>query len=690
MKTKIKPLLLKNNFLSVVALFTMLLVVAILPAAAQGLKVTTSGGQPNPNQNDGSTWDKALSAAQLAQRLTDYVFNGDPDGSGEYWLAKGAYPGLWLHRGTVILGGFAGAETTKFERDPSTNIVTIAGTTIAGYHQFVVGSDGHGDYVLLWPDGGTQVDGCTIYTGGSAMLLGNSDAYPPGTPPVVSHCTIIGGGSSGVAAAYVTGGQFRMEDCEIKNGQFAGVAESGSNTTLELLRCQIHDSGGAGVFAGGGGTLTMTDCSVIHNCTDPAGPGADPYGYWGAIHLYDPSVGTPVNISATLRHCDISQNQSVGLNIARFTGAPSDRKVLIEDCTITNNVELFGAGGGVRCYVADRRSADDVTFTNCRIVNNSAQTGGLGGSGGGFHVIGESVRVEGCVIAGNTAIGTGGAVRLQISPADASTAVPTFRDCLISGNSAGGFGGAFDLESANPKIVNCTIADNHAAAQGGAIYSYQNKGNFAFPVPAAAQYPALVANCAFAGNTASEGTVLFHTYGNYQDAEDGAPLPPTTINCTYLNGETWIRYWPIQGSHVALTLDSGSFAVADSGFVDGAAGDFHLTAGSLLRDQGDNSLVEAGELDLDAQPRIAGSAVDIGAFEFAAATPTTPPLYIGYSGNTVKVYWRNVSGWSLEQNNNLAMSANWSVNSSWTTSNGTNYLSFTSPTGNLFFRLKQQ
>jgi len=68
-------------------------------------------------------------------------------------------------------------------------------------------------------------------------------------------------------------------------------------------------------------------------------------------------------------------------------------------------------------------------------------------------------------------------------------------------------------------------------------------------------------------------------------------------------------------------------------------------------------------------------------------TPGAPTLFISHSGNTVTVYWQNVSGWNLQQNNNLAVPAGWSVNSSWTTSNGTNYLNLTSPTGNLFFRL---
>jgi hypothetical protein len=69
-------------------------------------------------------------------------------------------------------------------------------------------------------------------------------------------------------------------------------------------------------------------------------------------------------------------------------------------------------------------------------------------------------------------------------------------------------------------------------------------------------------------------------------------------------------------------------------------------------------------------------------------TPGAPTLYISHSGSTVTVFWQEVSGWNLQQNNNLAMPGGWSINSSWTTSSGTNYLNLTSPTGNLFFRLE--
>jgi len=69
-------------------------------------------------------------------------------------------------------------------------------------------------------------------------------------------------------------------------------------------------------------------------------------------------------------------------------------------------------------------------------------------------------------------------------------------------------------------------------------------------------------------------------------------------------------------------------------------------------------------------------------------TPGAPTLYISRSGNTVTVFWLNVSGWSLQQNANLATPASWSLSSGVMTSNGTNYLNLNSPAGSLFFRLK--
>jgi len=74
---------------------------------------------------------------------------------------------------------------------------------------------------------------------------------------------------------------------------------------------------------------------------------------------------------------------------------------------------------------------------------------------------------------------------------------------------------------------------------------------------------------------------------------------------------------------------------------------------------------------------------------YAVQTPGAPRLYITRSGNTVTVFWQNVLGWTLQQNNNLTVPAGWTGSSGVTTSGGTNYLNLSSPTGNLLLRLTQ-
>jgi hypothetical protein len=69
-------------------------------------------------------------------------------------------------------------------------------------------------------------------------------------------------------------------------------------------------------------------------------------------------------------------------------------------------------------------------------------------------------------------------------------------------------------------------------------------------------------------------------------------------------------------------------------------------------------------------------------------TAGAPTLTITRSGNSVIVSWPVTAGYTLQQNNNLALPAGWAASGySISTSNGTNTITITSPAGNLFFRL---
>jgi len=70
-------------------------------------------------------------------------------------------------------------------------------------------------------------------------------------------------------------------------------------------------------------------------------------------------------------------------------------------------------------------------------------------------------------------------------------------------------------------------------------------------------------------------------------------------------------------------------------------------------------------------------------------TAGLPNLTISHSGNSVIISWPNTGSYTLQQNANLALANGWTTSGySISTSNGTNSITITSPTGGLFFRLR--
>jgi hypothetical protein len=68
--------------------------------------------------------------------------------------------------------------------------------------------------------------------------------------------------------------------------------------------------------------------------------------------------------------------------------------------------------------------------------------------------------------------------------------------------------------------------------------------------------------------------------------------------------------------------------------------------------------------------------------------PGLPNLTITHSGNSVTVSWPDTGSYTLQQNSNLAAPGSWATSGySISTASGTNSITITSPTGNLFFRL---
>ena len=71
-------------------------------------------------------------------------------------------------------------------------------------------------------------------------------------------------------------------------------------------------------------------------------------------------------------------------------------------------------------------------------------------------------------------------------------------------------------------------------------------------------------------------------------------------------------------------------------------------------------------------------------------TAGAPTLTITHSSNIVKVLWPYPStGWTLQQNSNLTVPGGWMPSGGISNDGVNNFITITSPTGNLFFRLMQ-
>jgi hypothetical protein len=232
---------------------------------------------------------------------------------------------------------------------------------------------------------------------------------------------------------------------------------------------------GAGVSAGAGSRLTLTDCTVSGNAATKAGGGLDSDG------------------ALTLTDCVISGNTAGDSGGGLYNNGGTI--TLTGSTLIANSAESLGGGlcnarGGmtlVACIVASNSATRSggglfndgtLTVTRSTVSGNRAALvgGGLGSefgtvtliastvngnsstrsSGGGLWTSAPATLTD-CTIVGNDAAGGGGGVDSNASLA--------LSDCTISHNSAI-FGGGLDID-ASAIIMNCTVSGNSAENGGG-------------------------------------------------------------------------------------------------------------------------------------------------------------------------------------------------------------------------------
>jgi hypothetical protein len=300
--------------------------------------------------------------------------------------------------------------------------------------------------------------------------------------------------------------------------------------------------------------------------------------------------------------------------------------------TIIQGYPVIG-DSAVRCvYMANKATLSGFTVTQgATTLGSTSQEQ----SGGGLYCESTNATVTNCIITGNHGVGgAGGACGGTLNNCVLSSNTANYyeyygsgggvwgavlNNCLVIGNAAGWAGGGADTCTLN----NCTVVSNSAEWSGNGVYS------------------CVLNNCISYYNNSGDN------YGS------------STLNdcCTT----------PLP--------DSGTNNITSEPlFADLSGGDFRLQSNSPCINLGDNAFV-SGTADLDGNPRIIGSAVDIGAYEIQTAFPLTAAIEADYTtGATgyplnfsgLVLYGRaTTTGWDFGDgtatNGPLAVSHSWAV-----------------------------
>ncbi|MHC4095892.1 MAG: LamG-like jellyroll fold domain-containing protein [Planctomycetota bacterium] len=402
-----------------------------------------------------------------------------------------------------------------------------------------------GDTVIVYPDRYTEN---INFLGKNITVTSTS----PDDPNVVASTIIQGTGAGPV----VTFSGSESQSCVLD-----GLTITGGNTT-----------GDGGGINGNGTEATIANCVITNNHADGAGGGVS-------------------NSNGRIVRCTITGNTAGGGGGDGGGGIyVYDCHVTIEDCDINNNTAADDGGG--LCFYGSPGS----TITRCTISDNDAI--GSGADGGGIFVLGvPPILIEDCRIIRNSADGGGGGVYLG-GLAGPIPGLIQARQCLITDNTAGERGGGISCEAQiEPRISNCTIADNQVTGAAGVGYG----GGL---------------NCSNWSNVEVINSIIWSNFAEqgFQVAVRLEMPGPSTLALYHSDVEGGPG-----GAYVGLdcTLDWGIGAIdSDPQLVDPNGGDWHLGVGSPCIDAGDNTAVPPSLTDLDGNPRIVNYVIDMGAYEF--------------------------------------------------------------------------
>jgi predicted outer membrane repeat protein len=540
-------------------------------------------------------------------------------------------------------------------------LVSMAGVALAGTVWYVNQAATGANDGSSWSDAFTDLQSALTH---SSLAAGDeiwvaAGTYKPtgGTDRTVSFTLNAGVALYGGFAGGETSLDARnwVDNATVLSGDI-GVAGDTADNSYHVVRCAGHNYQPGLTAVLDGFTVTGGRAEGTGSEHDPNSQGGGMYnlassptvrnviftGNWGYLG------GGMVNrddSSPTLEDVTFDGNEGLLVGGGMFNRTRSSPA--LTDVTFSGNVTVVSVGGGgggmYNFYLCSP------VLTRVSFRNNAA---GGGAAGGGIYAENEcSLALTDVTFVGNSAT-TGGALRLSVGASAvlrgarftantasyASNAIHAYQsaglnitDAVFERNSsAGNYAGALYVSNSTATVTNAVFSNNTVvessggASYGGAVFSQLSTA-----------HTLSFTNVSFAGNVAGWfGGALYSDFGS-----------PTLVNCvvwgnsaTY--GSNQIRPSSTGAVTVSYSIVEGGWTGAGSDnlsddplFVDAAADNLRLQAGSPAIDAGNNSAPGLPATDLDGRPRIVdgnkdgAAVVDMGAYELSDTTApvVTPP-----------------------------------------------------------------
>lgn len=431
---------------------------------------------------------------------------------------------------------------------------------------------------------------CAYLTNGAelhGMTLSNGSSYSTATSYPMRH----GGG------ALLTGGGM-LSNCVVADNQGVGYARGGGvychagGRVFDSLVMSNSAYMGGGVFCCSSGLIAR--CALLGN---------------RSLSTTSSDGGGCFLDGGHVRDCLITENEAYGSGGGVFIAAYS----LLMNCLITSNRALYttSGGGGVHLYL-------NGLVSNCIVSANRAELGG----GIYNRRRGECI---GCALRGNEALRGGG----YYAPDGG-----TLRDSLIANNRAMNGAGVY-ANASSATIALCRISANVATNNGGGVYCASGASLFSCLIArneaghvAGGLYLSggTVCNCTISSNMAASGGGVHINSGTVLNGIIHGNSAASQANWSVGAGTPVVLY---SATTPTNNLPDGRGCIADEPvFADST--DFRLLEGSPCINAGTNLVWMAGASDLDGNPRIHGSRVDMGCYEFVPE-PCIALLLLGLS-----------------------------------------------------------